>query len=129
KGYYRGSTILASGAPGSGKTSLAACFADATCRRGERCLFMLLEEPPAQLLRNIRSIGLDLRGHVAAGRLRLEGARSTLYGLEMHLVRLRRLVETFKPTTVIIDPVSNLLNVGRQAEVQSMIARLIDDLK
>lgn len=129
KGYYRGSTILVSGAPGSGKTSLAAYFADAACRRGERCLFMLLEEPPAQLLRNMRSIGLDLRSHVAAGRLRLEGARSTLYGLEMHLVRLRRLVETFKPTTVVIDPVSNLLNVGRQAEVQSMIARLIDDLK
>lgn len=129
KGYFEGSAILASGAPGSGKTSLAASFADALCRTGRRCLYVLLEEPPPQLVRNMASIGIDLQRHVASGRLLFESSRSTVYGLEMHLVRLRRLLRTYKPAAVVIDPVTNLMNIGRVTEVQSMITRMIDDLK
>lgn len=129
KGYYEGSSILASGAPGSGKTTLAVSFAQAACLRGERCLYVLLEETPALMLRNMRSIGIDLRPYLASGLLRFESTRSTVYGLEMHLVRLRRLLKEFKPSAVVIDPVTNLLSGGRLSEVQSIITRMVDDLR
>ncbi len=86
KGYYRGSSILVSGTAGTGKTSVAAHFAHETARRGERCLYLAFEESPQQLMRNMRSIGVDLEPHVKKGTLRLHSSRPTLHGLEMHLV-------------------------------------------
>ena len=86
KGYYRGSTVLVSGSAGTGKTSLAAHFLDAACRRGERCLCFLFEESPQQLLRNMRSIGIDLEPWVRAGLLQFHADRPSRYGLETHLV-------------------------------------------
>ena len=94
KGYYRGSSILISGTAGTGKTSLAAAFVDAACRRGERCLYFAFEESPGQIVRNMRSIGYR-PGPVASkkGRLRFHAVRPTLYGLEMHLATMHKLVE------------------------------------
>jgi len=128
KGFYRGSSILVSGTAGSGKTSLAAHFAQDTCREGERCLYVALEESPAQAMRNMRSIGIDLEKYVKKGLLRFEAWRSTQSGLEMHLLRIHRLVEQHKPTAVIIDPITNLL-LGNKNELHSMLMRLIDFLK
>src|SRR6185503_7632447 len=98
EGYYRGSTILVSGSAGTGKTSLAAHFLDAACRRGERCLCFLFEESPQQLLRNMRSIGIDLEPWIAAGLLRFHADRPSRYGLETHLVTMYETVAAFKPT-------------------------------
>ena len=129
KGYYRGSTVLVTGGAGTGKTSLAAHFLDAACRRGERCLCFLFEESPQQLLRNMRSIGIDLEPWVAAGLLKFHADRPSRYGLETHLAKMHQLVADFKPTVTVIDPVTNLMTVGTYADVQAMLTRMIDHLK
>jgi circadian clock protein KaiC len=129
EGYYRGSSILISGTAGTGKTSLSAHFADATCRRGERCLYLAFEESPAQLTRNMKSIGLDLAPWIEKGLLRLESSRPTLHGIEMHLATIHKMVNDFKPQVVIIDPISNFSNAGTAAEAEAMLLRLIDFLK
>lgn len=129
KGYYRGSTVLVSGSAGTGKTSLAVHFLDAACRRGERCLCFLFEESPQQLLRNMRSIGIDLEPWVAAGLLKFHADRPSRYGLETHLATMHQLVADFRPTAVVLDPVTNLMTVGTLADVQAMLTRMIDHLK
>jgi len=129
KGYYRGSTILVSGTAGTGKTSMGAHFLDAACRRGERCLYFLFEESPRQLLRNMRSIGLDLEPWVAAGLLQFHADRPSRFGLETHLATMHHVVADFKPTVTVIDPVTNLMTVGTSADVQAMLTRIIDHLK
>ncbi|MDA3970280.1 MAG: circadian clock protein KaiC [Desulfobulbaceae bacterium] len=129
EGYYRGSSILVSGTAGTGKTSIMAAFIHAACGRGERCLFFVLEESAAQIIRNMRSIGIDLEPWVKKGLLRFHAARPSLYGLEMHLVTIHKQIKDFKPAVVAIDPISNLLNIGTITETKSMITRLIDFLK
>jgi circadian clock protein KaiC len=129
KGYYRGSTILVSGTAGAGKSSIAAHFADAACRRGERALVFLFEESPGQVVRNMRSIGIDLQKWVDRGLLRFYAARPSLYGLEMHLSQMHRLIERFQPSVVVGDPVSSLLNVATETDVQATMTRLVDHLK
>jgi len=129
KGFYRGSTILVSGAAGTGKTSLGAHFLDAACRRGERCLCFLFEESPQQLLRNMRSIGIDLEPWVTAGLLQFHADRPSRYGLETHLATMQNVVAAFRPTVTVIDPVTNLMTVGTFADVQAMLTRIIDHLK
>ena len=129
QGYYRGSSILFSGTAGSGKTTLAASFADATCRRGERCLYIGFEESARQITRNMKSVGIDLEPWVKQGLLFQESWRPTQFGLEMHLLRIHKLVEKIQPTAVIIDPITNLVSGTSQKEVQSMLMRLMDFLK
>jgi len=129
KGYYRGSSVLVSGTAGSGKTSLAAHFAQAATTRGERCLWFAFEESSSQICRNMRSIGIDLEPAVRRGTLRFHAERPTICGLEMHLVTIHKLVNQFKPRVVVIDPVSNFATLGPEAEVQAMMTRLIDFFK
>jgi circadian clock protein KaiC len=129
KGYYRGSTILVSGTAGTGKTSLAATFAEAACRRGERCLYFAFEESPSQIIRNMGSIGMDLTRWVKKGLLRFHAARPSLYGLEMHLLTFHKVIKEFNPQIFIVDPISNLSAAGTQAEVKSILTRLLDYLK
>ncbi len=126
-GFYRGASILVSGTAGTGKTSLAAHFAEATCARGERCIYFAFEESPAQIVRNMRSIGLNLQPRIDAGLLRFEAARPSLFGLEMHLARMYREIGEFKPAAVIIDPISALR--GEAIDVHSVLLRVIDLLK
>src|SRR6266446_4188144 len=128
KGFYRGSSILVSGTAGSGKSSLAAYFAQQTCRAGERCLYVAFEESAAQAMRNMRSIGIDLEKQVRKGLLRLEAWRPTQSGLEMHLLQIHKLVEEHKPASVIIDPLTSLM-VSSTNQLHSMLMRLIDFLK
>jgi circadian clock protein KaiC len=129
EGYYRGSSILISGTAGTGKTSLSAHFANATCARGERCLYLAFEESPHQLVRNMKSIGVDLGPWIKKGALRLEASRPTLHGMEMHLATIHKMVNDFAPQVVIIDPISNFATAGTGAEAEAMLLRLIDFLK
>jgi circadian clock protein KaiC len=129
KGYFRGSSILVSGTAGSGKSTVASHFADAMCARGERCLFFAFEESCDQIVRNMRSVGIDLRRHVDSGLLRLEAYRPTLHGLEMHLAQMHHLVEQFRPHAVVVDPISNLGRAGHLLDASAMLLRLIDFLK
>jgi circadian clock protein KaiC len=126
-GFYTGTSILVSGTAGTGKTSLAAHFVEAVCARGERCLYFAFEESPAQIIRNMRSIGLDLQPRVDAGLLRFEAARPSLFGLEMHLARMYREIEEFAPAAAVLDPISALR--GDTGDVHSMLLRVIDLLK
>jgi circadian clock protein KaiC len=129
KGFYRGSTILISGTAGTGKTSLSATFADAACRRGERCLYFAFEESPSQIIRNMASIGMDLTPWVKKGLLRFHSVRPSLYGLEMHLLTFHKVINEFNPQVFIVDPISNLSAAGTITEVKSILTRLIDYLK
>ncbi|MCX6633550.1 MAG: circadian clock protein KaiC [Acidobacteria bacterium] len=129
KGFYRGSSILASGTAGTGKTTLAACFVDAACRRGERCLFFAFEESPQQIVRNMRSIGIDLEPWVRKGLLQFHAARPTYAGIEQVLLLTHKLITSFQPSVVVVDPVTNMLMVSTQNELRSMLTRLVDFLK
>ena len=129
QGFYRGSNVLVSGTAGTGKTSLAAHFADAACRRGERCLYLALEESAPQILRNVASIGIQLAPWVESGLLQIRAARPTAFGLEAHLNEAHQAVRQFRPQVVIVDPVSNLTTSGTSSDVQAMLTRFMDYLK
>jgi circadian clock protein KaiC len=129
KGFFKGSSILVSGTAGSGKTSIAAHFADACCKRKERCLFFAFEESPEQIVRNMRSIDIDLEKHLKSGLLQFRASRPTIYGLEMHLVMFHKLIREFKPKVVVLDPITNLVTVGDSSQVKSTLIRLIDFLQ
>jgi circadian clock protein KaiC len=127
-GYFRASSVLLSGGAGTAKTTLAAYFLDAACRRGERALCFQFEESPPQYVRNMRSVGLTLDRWIRKGSLRIHAARPTLYGLEFHLATMHREIEEAQPSVAVIDPLSSFTG-GSFEEVNSMVMRLIDYLK
>lgn len=129
RGVYRGSTVLVSGTAGAGKSSLCAHFARAACERGERVLYFAFEESPNQVVRNMRSIGIDLNKCVKSGLLKFMASRPMMYGMEMHLAVMHKAVREFKPSAVVVDPISSLLNAGDSDEARAMMVRLIDFLK
>jgi len=129
KGYTRGSTILASGTAGSGKTSFAGAFALESCKRGERCLFFSYEESSGQLIQNMGSIGIDFAPWIKKGLLKIVALRPSFLGLEMHLLNVYKLVDSFKPKAVVVDPLTSLVGEGELREVSSMITRMIDLFK
>jgi len=129
KGFYRGSSILMSGTSGTGKTSVAAHFVDAACRRGERCLYFAFEESPRQVVRNMRSIGIDLEPWVRKGLLQFHAARPTYGGIEEVLLVTHKHISRFHPSVVVVDPMTSLLMVSTLNEVRSMLTRLVDFLK
>jgi circadian clock protein KaiC len=129
KGVFRGSSVLVSGSPGTGKSSISATFLEAACQRGERALLFAYEESPAQILRNMRSIGIDLEPWVKKGLLQIHASRPTLHGLEQHLVMMHDTVQAFQPAVVAVDPISNLTLERNEFEVKPTLMRLIDFLK
>ncbi len=128
-GPFRGTSVLLSGTAGTGKSSIAAHFADASCRRGERCLYYSFEESQSQILRNMRSIGLDLAPWIEQGLLSFVSVRPTLYGLEMHLATMHKHICATDPKLVVIDPISNFITAGSAREAHTMLLRLVDFLK
>ena len=129
QGFYRGSSVLVSGAAGTGKSTLGAHFAHATCAAGERAIYFGFEESSAQIVRNMGTIGVDLKPHLDAGLLRINASRPTNYGLEMHLAIMIKEIERFKPSAVVIDPVTTFLAAGAAADAETMLMRLVDHLK
>lgn len=129
KGYFKGSSILISGTAGSGKSSIAAAFVDSICKKGGRALYWSSEESPAQIIRNMSSIGFDLDQHVRSGLLRFYSVRPTLHGLESHLVHLHKMVTEYKPEVIVMDPITNLRSIGNDAEIKTMLTRAIDFFK
>jgi circadian clock protein KaiC len=128
-GYYRGTSVLITGKAGTGKSSLATRFAEAAVERGERCLYFALEESPSQLLRNMRSIGIDLAPGLESGLLQIVAFRPTFRGIEEHLLGLTRAVDEHVPSCVVLDPITNFISVGDIAQVKSMLARILHHLK
>jgi circadian clock protein KaiC len=128
-GYYRGSSILVSGTAGTGKTSLAGHLVESACRRGETVLYFAFEESPNQILRNLRSIGIDLARWVRQGRLRFQATRPSFMGLEMHLLSMHRAITDIRPQIVVMDPLNSFVSAGNETEVKAMLMRLLDHLK
>jgi len=129
KGFYRGSSILLSGTAGTGKSTIAAHFVEAACKRGERALYFAFEESQDQIIRNTRSVGIELETFVKKDLLRFQNARPSTFGLEVHLASIHKLITTYEPHVVVVDPVTNFLAVGDSDETKSMLMRLIDFLK
>lgn len=128
-GYFRGTSVLVSGTAGTGKTSLGAHLVNAACERGERAIIFQFEESTSQMVRNLRSIGIDLARWIDAGLLKIVASRPTLYGLEAHLVVIQQEIEAHDPTVVVLDPITNFLAVGTASESRGMLTRLVDYLK
>jgi circadian clock protein KaiC len=129
KGFFRGSSVLVTGTAGTGKSSLAANFTSAACARGERCLYFTFEESPSQILRNMRSVGLELEPWVKKGLLNFNAMRPTSTGLEGHLAVIHRQISQLRPTVVVIDPITNLVSASGSYDIKSMLVRLVDFLK
>jgi len=129
RGFYRGSSILVSGTAGTGKSTLAAHFVEAACARGERALFFAFEESQDQIVRNMRSIGIDLEKYVKKGLLQFHNSRPSAWGLEVHLAVMHQTIAKFNPAVVVIDPITNFLAVGDEIDTKAMLTRLIDYLK
>ena len=129
KGFFRGSSVLVSGSSGTGKSSLAASFTKAACARGETCLYFAFEESPSQILRNMRSVGINLEPWVKKGVLHFHAMRPTSIGLEGHLAIVHKLIEEFRPKVVVIDPITNLVSASGTYSIKSMLMRLVDFLK
>ena len=129
KGFYRGSSILVSGTAGTGKSTIAAYFVNAACKRGERALFFAFEESQDQIIRNMRSVGVDLEPYVKRGLLKFHNARPSNFGLEVHLAVIHKAISDYQPEVVVVDPVTNFLVVGDASDTKSMLTRLIDVLK
>ena len=129
KGFYRGSSVLITGTAGTGKSSLSATIAAASCQRKERCLYFAFEESQSQIIRNMASIGIDLTKHVKSGLLHFFNTRPNLHGLEMHLAIMHKKVVDLKPSLVVVDPISNFAVTGMEREVHQMLVRLVDFLK
>lgn len=128
-GFFRGSSVLVSGAAGTGKSSLAAHFTAAACKRGERVLYFAFEESCSQITRNMASIGIDMAALVAQGMLRLHASRPTLTGLEMHLITILKEIDRFDPGSVVLDPLNSFVTADNEYEVKMMLLRLVDALK
>jgi len=128
-GYFKGTCTLVTGSAGTTKTILAAYFALSSCKRKKKVLYFSFEESPNQLIRNMLSVGMNLKPYVKSKLLLIHSSRPSLHGLEMHLLSLHKYIQEFKPQTVIIDPISSLLSVGSRGEVRAMLARLMDMLK
>ena len=128
KGYYRGSRILVSGGAGTGKTSVAASFANAASERGERCIYFAFEESVSEIIRNMRSIGMDLETWKEKGLLQFVASPTTSFGLEQHLTTIHRKVEEVSPAFVILDPITNFTSIGAPSEIKAMITRMVDFL-
>jgi circadian clock protein KaiC len=129
KGFYRGSSILVSGTAGTGKSTIAAHFLDAACQRGERALFFAFEESQDQIIRNMRSVGIDLEKYVKQDLLKFQNARPSNFGLEVHLALIHKAIIEYGPNVVVVDPVTNFLSVADETATKSMLTRLIDVLK
>ena len=129
KGFYRGSSILVSGTAGTGKSTIAAHFVEATCKRGERALYFAFEESQDQIIRNMRSIGIELEKFVRKGLLRFHNTRPSTWGLEVHLAMIHKQIEEYEPEVVVVDPITNFIAIGDTIETRSMLTRLIDFLK
>ena len=129
KGFYRGSSILVSGTAGTGKSTIGAHFIEAACKRGERALFFAFEESQDQIIRNMRSVGIALERFVKKDLLRFQNARPSTFGLEVHLALIHKLINEYEPNVVVVDPITNFLAVGDEAETKAMLTRLIDLLK
>jgi len=128
-GYFRGSSVMITGTAGVGKTSISAHFAKAACERGEKCLYFAFEESPGQIVRNMRSIGLNLEPWVKKGKLRFHSIRATLHGLETHLTTFHKLVREFQPDVVVFDPIDSLVQAGTRKDATAMLTRLLDFMK
>ncbi|TSA09975.1 MAG: circadian clock protein KaiC [Comamonadaceae bacterium] len=129
KGFFRGSSVLVSGTAGTGKSSISAHFVDAACRRGERALYFAFEESPSQIIRNMRSIGIDLEQWVDSGMLRFQATRPAFAGLEMQLTMIHKATVNFNPQVVVVDPLNGFIIGSNVTEVKSMLTRLADFLK
>jgi len=129
RGYYRGSTIMISGTAGTGKTSIVSHFAEAACIRNERVLYFTFEESPNQVLRNMRSIGIDLKPWIDKGLLQFNAVHPLMLGTERHLVTILKEVGRFKPDIVIVDPLNDFLTIENETEVRAMLTRIFSYLK
>ena len=129
RGFYRGSTVMVTGTAGAGKSIFAASFAQAACERGERCVYFAFEEAPAQIIRNMRSVGIDLQPYIDKGLLRIIASRPMMHGLETHLANIHKSIEDLKPEVAVMDPITNFSSVGGTWQVTALLSRLIDYFK
>jgi circadian clock protein KaiC len=128
-GVFRGSSTLITGVPGTSKTTLAGKFAEAACRRGERVLFVSFDEAAEQIMRNLSSVGIQFKAHVKSGLLRMYSARTEGISAEAHLLKLRSLIREYRPSCIVIDPLTAIAKAGTLGAARAVANRLIYMIK
>jgi circadian clock protein KaiC len=124
-GLFRGSSTLITGVPGTSKTTLSGKFAEAACRRGERTLFVSFDEGAERIVRNLSSVGVQLRPHIKSGLLRMYSGRTESVAAEDHLVALKALIRAHRPRCMVVDPLSAIAKAGGLTAARSVANRLI----
>ncbi|HLH23233.1 MAG TPA: circadian clock protein KaiC [Chloroflexota bacterium] len=111
-GFFRDSIILVSGATGTGKTLMVTQFMAGGFAADERCLLFAFEESREQLFRNGQGWGIDFQGMEHDDKLRVVCEYPEVAGLEDHLVRMKAIIEEFRPNRVAVDSLSALERVS-----------------
>jgi circadian clock protein KaiC len=124
-GLFRGSSTLITGVPGTSKTTLSGKFVEAACRRGERTLFVSFDEGADRIVRNLTSVGIQLRPYLKSGVLRMYSGRTESIAAEDHLVKLKALIDEHRPLCMVIDPLSAIAKAGGLAAARSVANRFI----
>ena len=125
-GYYRGTSVLITGLPGTAKSTLSGAFAEAACQRGESTLFMSLDSEGAQMIRNLESVGIRIARFVKNGTLRMIYGRTITGSAETFLAGIKMLARDHKVRCIVIDPISALTRAGNELTARSAVERLVD---
>jgi circadian clock protein KaiC len=125
-GYYRGASILITGAPGTAKSTLSGAFTQAACARGEPTLFVSFDSAPDEIIRNLESVHIRLRRYQRNGKLLMVAARAGSLNSEIHYLRIKNLAQEHQARCLVIDPVSALGKQGNELTGQNVLERLLD---
>ena len=125
-GYYRASSVLITGFPGTAKTTLCGAFADAACQRGERTVYVSFDSDGPEVVRNLSSVAIRLDRHMKSGLLCMISARTIIGSSETLLVRIKALAKEHNARCLVIDPVSTLSKSGNEVTAHGVAERLLD---
>ena len=86
-------------------------------------------KPPNRSVRNLSSVGIQLKTHVKSGLLRMYSARTEGISAEDHLLKLRSLIREHQPSCVVIDPLTAIAKAGTLGAARAVANRLIYMIK
>jgi circadian clock protein KaiC len=109
-GLERGTSTLLIGAPGTGKSTLAACYVVAAAKRGQRSIMFIFDENKHVLLTRTAGLGLDLTKHVDSGLVDIQKVDPAELSPGEFADSIRRAGAAEGAAIVVIDSLNGYLN-------------------